>query len=89
MFTTAANLVGKKCDLCHLPCLGIGKKEPPVKAIVIVEVNQVELVSLCCGLCVGEQILATFREAQEDMPCCQSGHWHCVPDEECKSAWES
>ena len=54
MFTAAANLVGKKCDLCNLPCLGIRKKEPPVESIVVVEVDEVKLVSLCCGLSVGK-----------------------------------
>ena len=63
-------LVGKEGDLCNLSGLGIGEEEPPVEAVVVVEVDQVELISLCGGLCVGEQILATLREAQEDMSSC-------------------
>ena len=63
MFTAAANLVGKKCDLCNFPCLGIRKKEPPVESIVVVEVDEVKLVSLCCGLGVGEQVLAALGKA--------------------------
>ena len=41
-----------------------------MEAIVVVEVDQVKLVTFCCGLSVGEQILATLREAQEDMSSC-------------------
>ena len=63
MFTTEANLVGKECDLRNFPCLGIRKKEPPVEAIVVVEVDQVKLVSLCCGLGVREQVLAALGKA--------------------------
>ena len=64
-------LVGEEGDLCNFSGLGIGEEEPPMKAVVVVKVDQVELISLCGGLCVGEQVLATLGKAQEDMPCCQ------------------
>ena len=45
-------LVGEEGDLCNLSGLGIGEEEPPVEAVVVVEVDQVELISLCRCLCV-------------------------------------
>ena len=56
-------LVGEEGDLCNFSRLGIGEEEPPVEAVVVVEVDQVELISFCGGLCVGEQVLATLGKA--------------------------
>ena len=64
-------LVGEEGVLCNFSGLGIWEEEPPVEAVVVVEIDQVELISLGGDLCVGEQVLATLRKAQEDMPCCQ------------------
>ena len=64
-------LVGEEGDLCNFSGLGIWEEEPPVEAVVVVEIDQVELISLGGDLCVGEQVLATLRKAQENVPYCQ------------------